>query len=637
MAVDLYSMLMGYAKKSKSPYVVIDEFQVFIKQYAEHFGSGMNEWSLWAKDTDAKFKEEIASFVAAGTCEIQIRRKIRYVYLPQCAIALIQSAWNEAIEPGQDFETRAMPFPNELSCDFSLPEASLLVIKVANLVAHLEKIREEQTSDDVPKAIIKLEFPGELGSILFPATALDSELLCAALFRIRYYLLKNGNQEFVQQKLSIDFSGREEYPRDILNKLSKMPRAMIADIAEGGDGSYLLWQLCCELIRDDTSGKNSLSADDVVISQALSIIEQYNILYNKIRKMRKYKKEALDDLLLCFDQAPFIFNLGQVINFKDANQVPLLSRYSEKELDTWLKTITTPVSGGEVPLLIAVTDKSNERWFVRKERVHSVCLRLLLYAQDLIRNAIIEQWEAILEQCQRDPAMDSDQAFETLLTRLLTSLIPPLAAMLRYRLLPLLAVGEPHSAESQREFAKLFSSNTGKLLNISAILFLRREALVKEALARLPFWHSVPILVKLVAFVQNLRKKLEPAAPEVSNTDNEAPLTFLSVYKKFETELVPQGYTLDWYLVHLYQMWAKLLYESDRRNLLQDVNYLLRGYVRRHFALIRPEQVDEYFLEESAVNFIEGVPALQHLHDNSLTLYVKLYIIKTLRKTHHHE
>jgi hypothetical protein len=637
MAVDLYSMLMGYAKKSKSPHIEIDEFEIFLKQYAEHFGSGMNEWSQWAKDTDAKFKEEIASLVAKGLCEIQTRRKIRYVYLPKCAIALIQSAWNEAIEPGEDFEARAMPFPNELSCDFSMPESSILVLKVANLVAHLEKIREEQTSADAPKAIVRLEFTGELGSILLPATALDSELLCAALFRIRYYLLKNGNQEFVQQKLSIDFSGREEYPRDILTKLSKMPRAVIADIEEGGDGSYLLWQLCCELIRDDTSGKSSLSADDVVISQAISIIGQYNVLYNKISNTRKNKKEALEDLLLCFDRAPFIFDLGQVINFKDANGVPLLSRYTDKELDAWLKTITTPVAG-EVPLLISVTDKTSERWFIKKDKVHSVCLRLLLDAQDLVRNAIIEQWEALLEQCQRDPAMDSDISFETLLTRLLTSLIPPLAAILRYRLLPLLAIDESHSAGSQHEFAKLFNSNTGKLLNISAILFLRRETLVKETLARLPFWHSVPILVKLVAFTRNLRKKTpKPAAPTVSNTGNEAPLTFQAVYKKFAAELVPQNYTLDWYLVYLYQMWAKLLNEKDQQNLLQDVNYLLRIYVRRHAALIRPEQMDEYFLEESAMNFIQSVPALQHMHDNSLTLYVKLYIIKTLRKTHHKE
>jgi hypothetical protein len=82
-------------------------------------------------------------------------------------------------------------------------------------------------------------------------------------------------------------------------------------------------------------------------------------------------------------------------------------------------------------------------------------------------------------------------------------------------------------------------------------------------------------------------------------------------------------------------MWAKLLDENDRRHLLQDVNYLLRIYVRRHAAFLKPDQVNESFLEENAENFIAGVPALKYLHNNSLTMYVKLYIIKMLRGSRH--
>jgi hypothetical protein len=635
MSVDLYSMLMGYAKKNKNPFVNIDEFQVFLKQYAKSFGPGMNEWNLWTQNTDAKFMEEVTAFIDAGVCELHVHRKARYAYLPKCAIALAQSVWGDAIEPYEELE-RATPFPNELSFGFSPPETSFIVLKVMDLAGYIEQICvEKDAGNAIQEAIIRIDFPGQLSSMLFPSTALDGELLCAALFRIRYYLHKSGNLKFVQQKLDLNFRGREEYPRDILNKLAQTPRDVITDIVAGGEASYLLWKLCCELIKDDTCGKSSLSVDDGIIAQAICIIEQYNTFYGKIEKERKNRRAALEDLLLCFDQAPCIYNLGQVINFTDANQTPLFSSYTSKELDIWLKEKTTPISSGVVPPIVAVTDKKNETWFIKKEKVALVCLRLLIDAQYLVKNAVIEQWEALLEQYQRDPSMDNDQTFETLLSRLVNSLIPPLAAIFRYKMLPLLAI-EQDGSEIQHQFARLFSSSTGKLLHISTILFLDRKALLNETLERLPFWHSMPSIVKLIVFMRNLHKQPPSASPArtASNTVNGAPLTFHEVYKKFEAELVPEDYTLDWYLVHLYQMWAKLLNESDRRHLLQDVNYLLRTYVRRHAAFLKPDQVNESFLEENAVNFIEGVPALMHLHDNSLTLYAKLYIIKMLRSTH---
>jgi hypothetical protein len=116
-----------------------------------------------------------------------------------------------------------------------------------------------------------------------------------------------------------------------------------------------------------------------------------------------------------------------------------------------------------------------------------------------------------------------------------------------------------------------------------------------------------------------------------SNVVKEKPPTFQMVCKQLEAKMVPQGQSLDGYLAKLCERWARLLKEKDRKNLIEDVNSLVRDRIRRSARMLKPAQVTEDYLSGLASDLIQSFPALQHLQENSLELYVKLYVIKLLR------
>jgi hypothetical protein len=624
----LHSILIGYAQKNHSPTVEVNEFLNFLEQYAKHYADEQPEWMSWSIGTSAKFWEELKRLTDAGTCGLLERGKLHYVYLPKYCATLISNAYQASFEPSED-EWRIHPFPNEASLNIFLPEKYFTFIKIAELAQWLE---QEYPNN----ALFCLNFSNTLSSILFSGSMPRGEFLEAALVRICCYFMKGSNQEFFHQKLGIHFYGREAYPRDILSKLAKMPRKVAEDIKEGGEASYLLWIFFCGEIRNDLELKSSLSIDDSTALQSAYIIEQFNTFYTKIARIKKDKEQAWADLLDCFKKPPYLFNLGQIIKFVGSNGLPLLECYSEKELTDHLRELTSAEEKGEtlVPTIALMNDKSDHQWYILKQRIPLLCIRYLLDAQPILKSTVVDRWEEMLLECESEAAMTDARAFETLLWRYAYSLIPPLAMMLEYNRLFLLYTEMDKTWEGYTEFAKLFNKDTGKLYPLSVLLFFKQKDLLGEARGRLAFWYMLPFVLKIIAFFRRQKKQREKSRQPVEQNSKvaskEGPVTIKSVCSKLEVVLVPEGYTPEWYLIRLYENWSKPLKESEKQNLMEGVNALVRNRIRRNAPLYRPSQIDEDFLSETADGLIDDSPSLRRLEQDSLKQYIKLYTLKLL-------
>jgi hypothetical protein len=473
-----------------------------------------------------------------------------------------------------------------------------------------------------------------MGDILLLDAMMPSGLLEAALLKVRFYLSIAGNKDFIQQKLTVSFHGKGDYPRDILANLVLDPKMLINEFEEGGEGSYMLWMYFCKLVRNDLCNRASSLSNDRIILQAVAIIDRLNFYFNCKMKKRKEQETAFAALNEHLLRSPYIYTMDQIIKFKGSDGQPLLSHYTNEDLDGYLAD-NTKADADKIAPLIIVMDKK-EQLFIAKTKFPLVCLRLVLDAPPLLREAILKRWNKVLMSYQTEPAMTSDREFLNLLTEYLKNLSPLLAALLEYRKLSLLFIEMKSDQEGYAEFVKFFNKDTGKLLSLDTLLLLKRRPLLADARAALPFWYSIPFIVKIMSFFHPSSKQ-KPTEIQASrggsgsNVVKEKPITFQMVCQQLEAKMVPQGQSLDSYLSKLCDRWARLLKDHDRKNLIEDVNSLVRDRVRRSARLLKPAQVTEEYLSRVAIELIQGFPALQHLQENSLELYVKLYVIKLLR------
>jgi hypothetical protein len=462
---------------------------------------------------------------------------------------------------------------------------------------------------------------------------MPSGLLEAALLKVRFYLSIAGNKDFVQQKLTVSFHGKGDYPRDILANLMLDPKMIINEFEEGGDGSYMLWSYLCKLVRNDLSNKASSLSNDRIVLQAIAIIDRLNFYFNNTMKKRKERETAFDTLKDHLQHPPYIYTMDQIIKFKGGDGQPLLSHYSNEDLDAYLSDNTKSDPDKIAPLIIIMNKK--EQMFIAKAKFPLLCIRLVVEALPQIREAILKRWRKVLMSYHTEPSMTSDREFLNLLNDYLKTLTPLLAAVLDYRKLSLLFIEMKSDQEGYAEFVKFFNKDTGKLLSLDTLLLLKRRLLLVDAHAALPFWYSVPFIVKIMSFFHPSKQK--PAdtngsrGGSGSTVAKEKPLTFQMVCKQLEAKMIPQGQSLDGYLSKLCERWARLLKEKDRKNLIEDVNSLIRDRIRRSSRMLKPAQVTEEYLSGLAADLIQSFPALQQLQENSLELYVKLYVIKLLR------
>jgi hypothetical protein len=559
--------------------------------------------------------------VEAGKCVVQGATVDRSVYLPQYYINLLESIYKNPNE------SELIPFPDSTSIKAKFSDDQLTVLRLTeDLPDYIEK------ESPAPYPIIRLELGDGMDDILVLDAMMPSGLLEAALIKVRFYLSIAGNKDFIQQKLTVSFHGKADYPRDILANLIQDPKMIIDEFEEGGDGSYMLWSYLCKLVRNDLSNRASSLSNDRIVLQAIAIIDRLNFYFNSTMKKRKETETAFTTLNEHLQHPPYIYTMDQIIKFKGGDGQPLLSHYSNEDLDAYLSD-NTKSDTDKIPALIIIMDKK-EQMFIAKAKFPLLCIRLVVEALPIIRGAILKRWSKALRNYQTEPSMSSDREFLNLLNEYLKTLTPLLASVLDYRKLSLLFIEMKSDQEGYAEFVKFFNKDTGKPLALDTLLLLKRRILLADAHNALPFWYSVPFIVKIMSFFHpgKTPSTLQGARGGSANTVvKEKQLTFQMVCKQLEAKMVPQGQSLDSYLSKLCDRWARLLKEKDRKNLIEDVNSLIRDRIRRSSRMIKPSQVTEDYLSGLAADLIQGFPALQHLQENSLELYVKLYVIKLLR------
>ncbi|MDR0449635.1 MAG: hypothetical protein LBH26_00020 [Treponema sp.] len=629
-ALDLYTILRAYSNKYNSAYIKIDEFTDFLVKYAVHMAPGHPEWKPWAQETTIKFWNEMGQCTEDGRCVLLTDTADGRIFLPYFYVEKLKEIY-------RDIEKRAdIPFPSEESLSFVLPEDQVEELSLeTDLIPYFEKPSESFLP------IIKLRFPDNWGNALILPPLIPRRVLEAAVFKIRYYLLERNNKDYVTHKIYPHMQGRETFVRDTIDAVINSPLDCVSSLESSGESTYLFWVCFCSLIKNDIGKKNEKLGGDIAAFQAALIIEICNNLFKSNALKERERDNAFRALEANMDKAPYYFTTDSIIKFTNNKGMALLGQYSNRELEDYIRKKTTESENNEVPAWIMITTRNNEKWFIKKGNLLPLVTRFLLDARPSVLKEIDSRWRHLIRNYNTEPAMENDAEFDKLLSSFIGTEFPVLKTFLDDpKLFWVYNEIERTNDMVIPPASRIF--HNGKLIPMSLLLALKRKEILLDIKLSLPFWYSMPIISSILAFFAKFRRKkkvprqvslraLDIDFEEAVSSPRSSAREIVNSARVMEGNLVPQGKDLDSYLKEIESRWSKLLDREARKNLVEDINSLVRDNLRRALRVRKHIKLTEEELKELAEGIIKGTPSLETLKANDyLSLYMQLYMVKLL-------
>jgi hypothetical protein len=639
-STDLYTILRGYALKNNSPFINISFFLNFLEKYAAHWVRELPEWEKWASETETKFQDELSVLVENDKCAVLSDTGENRIYMPFFCLEKLREIYQGCDKQGD------MPFPDESSLKISIPAGQVRVINLSGDMEIFFTTPEKKEDGEAPARVdraelIKIIFPDDFGSALVPADLIPRRLLEASLYKLRGYLHSHGNKEFMLHKLSPYLPGREKSLRDMLEQLLVHPTDCLSNLESSGDFSSLFWTCLCSLVKTDIKKKSDLMSEDVAAIQGTYIVEVCNMFYKAISVKKRDNEMALRNLEQHLDQPPFYYTLDDIIKFTNDKEIPLLTIYSKQDLENYIRKRTTESKKNELPDWLVLAGRRGERWYIKKNKYLPLCTRMLVGARPHIKKEIISRWVLLMKDFRKEPAMEKDAEFDRLLGAYTMNVNPALMALLDDPKLLLVYSELEQSHASIPPAAQIIKD--GKLLPMSTLYAFRRREMLGDVKFMLPFWYSIPVLARIIVFFKKRGKEKSRGENFTSDAGGDSSLenqgaktgadrqSIQRIAKGIEAALVPPGLTMDEYLSDLEGRWSRLLDEQARRNLVSDVQSLLRDNLRTAIRVYKTKQLSQASLANIAETLITGTPGLRHLGSkHALSLYMQLYMVKMM-------
>jgi len=622
---DLYTILVAYANKNNSPYIDIASFLDYLGKAGKKFSREYPTWQKWAADTAAKFWAEVPSIVEGGKCELLPEPGEGRVYVAAYFPEKIRGAYAHA---DQDVE---LPFPSEESLRIILPESQL---KHLNSDFDLHSVMANP--NDIGAPVLKIGFPDNFGFALLLADMFPRQLTEIALLKVRNFINKYGNKEYIYHQLAAQLQGKEAYLKDQLEQVLTKPMDQYRVIGESREIPSLFWTHLCGLIKSEIKKKKEKLPTDVAVFQAVHIIEIVNAFFRSVTTKRRETEAAFKNLEAQLAKPPYLYTMDDIMKFTGPGGGLLLGQYTSEELSEWMKKKITESEKDELPALLIIKEKTkNEQYFLLKEKMMPLCARLLHDGKILIRNAIVKLWSRSIMNYETDYAMTNDKEFERLLAKVAEKLCPVLMSLFSDPKFLLIYQELDHKENGIPAAMRII--NDGRLLPYSAVFLLRRKAMLLEARLALPFWYSLPIISNLIAFFKNLFRKDKKADKQSSSNeqvtvgekDNAGNIKMAA--EELEFDIVPPGYTIDSYLDELGDRWTRLIDKQARESLMDDVKYLVKNQLRRRLKMEKKFEPTKEALNQIAYNTVINNLALSSISGrDSLILFMELYMVKLL-------
>ncbi len=624
---DLTTLLRLYTGKQKTATVQLQDFCDYIQKYSRHYLEEAPDLVMYLNDTVNIVTRELEELESKGKVFVSTDLKGRVnVFVPQYYIDRMISRYREIDEKPE------VPFPISTELPSGFPSSFLKTIYITTDFANLLESGERTNA-----YLHQLNFPDETPPMIYPASLSPEKMLDLALSKIRYFLRKDESKDYIQKRMMVANPGKELTIKNALNQFQTRPSEALRALKHSGE-TFLFWSYLCSFIRQDYTKKNEKTPEENALIQAVFIVEYLNNYYRNKAQQDLQRETALKNLELAFQKAPYYFDMDAVTRFTDSRGVPLLGQYKESDLESFLKEKTSEPDPHTLPALLVFRTANESRFFVLREKVIQLVIRLCNDARKPIKEQITREWYQLLKSYRQESSMKSQQDFEDKIASICKSSAPILYSLLNAPFMTLLAL-DPATVESQSGF-KMF--DRGKILPLSALLMLDRQELLTDTRIMLPFWHTIPIISSIIAFLNRPRvpktgKKAKGGADgKDQDKEEKAPQENRKAELKAAAEavqkrLIPPGSTLEGEMEANLERWNRTLDPVIKQNLTEDVNSLIRDYMRKTIRTIKASTFNRARVENLATALVDTPSLMKIKNRDALLAYTQLYIVQLIR------
>ena len=612
---DLLHLLRMFSLRRNSAQVTLQPFQDYLHRYARHFLQQKQDLAVLLEISLETLLSELKKIQDEGDIEITTdKSNTTIIFVPYYHVDNISRQYAN-LEQHPD-----IPFPLLSDLPRNFPGKLLKAISVSDDLAELAPESKENSF------LYALNYNGDIPALIFPGSYTTEKLLNLALGKIKLFLSKDESRDYMQKRLMVANPGKEFTVKTFITKTMAHSVNSFQNVKESGD-NYILWGQLCAFIKQEFVKKNEKLPDEIALLQAAGILEYLNNYYRNKTQKDIQTDTALKNLLLAFQKAPYYFTMKQITQFTDSRGVPLLGQYSEETLQKFMKEKASSSEKYIIPDILTFANASNDRFYLLTEKVVPLLISLINEARKPVRELCIKKWHEMLINFEQDDSMKNDMAFNELLKEITAHSAPNLYGLLNASFI-LSIIADPRLNEIQAmEINRIFPA--GKPAAYSEILMLNRHEILSDTKILLPFWYTIPIISSIIAFFKRKKKTPQPAQPEKKETTYKKPKQRLKdAAEKISAEFIPEGMTLDQTLEKALDEWNQTLGHPARENLTEDVNALIRDYLRginrtlsfSSFTADRVRSLAKTLLESSSLLKIKERKALQN--------YAELYIVK---------
>ena len=629
-SVNLSSILRNFATKQESPFVYIRDFCDYIKKYAAKNLEQQPNLVQYMEISESSLTKELEELASKHEVYLTTQGGKPVVIVITYYSVLYANRFKDIIS------NITVPFPCVTDLPKQLPVEAIEKTDASEIIP---KLQQEQ---DVKSPVLYcMMMPRDIPAILFPACVPVQFLTRAAMAKIRHMLKKDEYHDYFQKKLRNANPTKEIGSQTFYTRFLQHPDNADQTFDFNGDAFYF-WSQLCYFIRIDFEKIKDRTIEDINVLQALSICEIWMMSLKEKANAQQVREDALRELEAALARPAFFYSMDSILKIRDSKGALLYGQYNEDDIKEFLQKLTTESENNELPKILVFKVETGARYFIYKQRVFQLVVRLANEAHDTIEKDLTDKWFNSLSEYSKLPEMKDKKAFETVLKDEVRTLSPVLWSLLNANFLTMLNYENDHS-ENANSF-HIFSN--GKLLPYSELLMLSNSSILSTAKIMLPFWHTIPILSWIMSIInskKNEKKTRKKAIKEFSaddipdDTPKQSPGRYVNkkeavieAARNVADELVPSGSTIDRELDSYLKLWNKMITKEAHASLTEDVNSLIRDYTRKVMRTISASTLTVDRVRTLAETLVK-TPNMQKIKENdALTMYVELYILRLL-------
>jgi hypothetical protein len=650
-------LLRHFAMLQRRGHFELGEFAGFVKVNLGRFLLNFPQLEELAQRTELQLSMHLRALAERDLCRLEYDGpEIVGILFPGFFPEVVRKAFGLVEQRPQE------PFPNEKGLGLKIPDDLVLDVDLKTQFVNL-------LANPRPEApeVLRLGFPDALPQVLVTTDLMKAKLLETSLAKLREYLSNRNNAGYVMHRLLPALRGNEHVLRDTLNAIITRSGRALTSLTEPSDFSFRFWAHFANLVVQDYRERTDRNADETGYCQAAYLAGFYNVYFRGRIQSESEKTTVLKRFELQFRKAPYAYSLRDLYGVKDEKGLPLIRSSTQDVFLKFLEERTRLEGQKGLPELVRLKTAGGLEYLLARELIVPFFLKRLYDRRDQVREHYIDAWSEAIREGRRLAAMRNDQEYARDLDAMLRGLDPLLHALLNYSMLFLAREHAKLNVEQQRELGRCLDEVQGRIAPLEEVLGLPRKQLLEDARLRVPVWQRYPLFKKLVNWLRGLfqgsgsraerrgRKEEErsaaaaakgpaagrrvpPGEKEEAGTTVASPVSArqLAVYRNavqnLKVQFVGRDKTVPERLGELAEKWNPLYDPKARTDLVEDVNAMIRDYLRSLRRGFRLKPPDASRLQALAAQVSQN-QAFDRIKRKDLFLrYIEVYMIKVLEE-----